>query len=61
MIIDFSTVFDLVPHVSLLKKIAPIVEVWVKEFLLGCSQRRRVDGQLSQEVIVTSGLPLGSI
>jgi hypothetical protein len=30
------------------------VVVWVKEFLLGCSQRVRVDGQLSEEVRVTS-------
>ena len=37
-----------------------MVVVWVKEFLLGRSQRLRVDGQLSQEVRVTSGVPPGS-
>ena len=34
---------------------------WVKEFLLGRSQRVRVGGQLSEEVRVTSGVPQGSV
>ena len=33
--------------------------MWVREFLLRCSQR--VDGQLSKEVRVTSGVPQGSV
>jgi len=37
------------------------VVAWVKEFLLGCSQRVRVDWQLSEEVRVTSGVPQGSV
>ena len=37
------------------------VVVWVKEFLLGRSQRIRVDGRLSEEVRVTSGVPQGSV
>jgi len=36
------------------------VVVWVKEFLLGYSQRVRVNGQLSEEVRVTSGVSQGS-
>jgi len=36
-----------------------MVVVWVKEFLLGRSQRVRVGGQLSQEVRVTSGMLRG--
>ena len=49
IIIDFSKAFDLVPHGRLLTKIAAAgvdlrVVVWVKEFLLGRSQRVRVDG-----------------
>ena len=35
--------------------------VWVKEFLSELSQRVRVDGQLSEEVRETSGMPQGSI
>jgi hypothetical protein len=38
-----------------------VEKLWVKEFLLGRSQRVRVDGQLSEEVRVTSGVPQGSV
>jgi len=53
------------PHDRLLTKIAETgvdlrEVVWVKEFLLGRLQRVRVDGQLSEEVRVTSGVPQGS-
>jgi hypothetical protein len=34
---------------------------WIKEFILGHSQRVRVDGQLSEEVRVTSGVLQGSV
>ena len=66
IIIDFSTAFDLVPHDRLLTKIAATgvdlrAVVWVKEFLLGRLQRVRADGQLSEEVRVTSGVPQGSV
>jgi len=37
------------------------VEVWIREFLLGRTQRVRVGGQLSEEVRVTSGVPQGSV
>jgi len=37
------------------------VAVWVKGFLLGSLQRVRVDGQLSDEVTITSGVPRGSM
>jgi hypothetical protein len=33
------------------------VVVWIKEFLLGRSQRVREDGHLSDDVRVTSGVP----
>ena len=35
--------------------------VWIREFLLGRTQRVRVGGQLSEEVRVTSGVPQGSV
>ena len=37
------------------------VVIWVREFLVGCTQRVRVGGQLSKEVKVISGVPQGSI
>ena len=37
------------------------VVIWVREFLVGRSHRVRVGGQLSKEVKVTSGAPLGSV
>jgi len=35
--------------------------VWIREFLLGRTQRSRVGGQLSEEIKVTSGVPQGSV
>jgi hypothetical protein len=66
IIIDFSKAFDLVPHDRLLMKLAaPGVDsriiVWLREFLVGRAQRVRVEGQLSEEVRVTSGVPQGSV
>jgi len=37
------------------------VVVWVREFLVGRTQRVRVGGQLSKEVKVTSGVPQVSV
>ena len=66
IIIDFSKAFSLVPHDRLLMKTMATgvdlrVVVRVKEFLLGLSQRVRIDRQLSEEVKVTSGVPQGSV
>jgi len=66
IITDFSKAFDLVPHDRLLTKIAATgvdlrVGVWVKEFVLGHLQRVRVNGQLSEEVRVTSRVPQGTV
>jgi hypothetical protein len=65
-IIDFPKAFDLVPHNRLLMRIAETgldlrVVVWAKDFLLGWSQRVTVDGQISDEFRVTSGVPQGSV
>ena len=61
-----SKAFDLVPHSRLVTKIANSgvdsrVVVWIKEFLLGRTQRVRVGGHLSEEVRITSGVPQGSV
>jgi hypothetical protein len=66
IIVDFSKAFDLVPQGRLLNKIANTgvdskVVVWIREFLLGRTQRVRVGRQLSAEVRVTSGVPQGSV
>jgi len=66
VIIDFSKAFDLFPQGRLLTKIANSgldsrVVVWIRGFLLGCMQRVRVGGHLSEEVRVTSGVPQGSV
>ena len=66
IIIDFYKAFDLVPHGRLLTKIANSrvdtrVVVWIREFLLGRTQRVRVGGHLSEEVRVKSGVPQWSV
>jgi len=66
IIIDFSKALDLIPHVRLFTKIEATemdfkVVVWVQKFLLGRSQRVRVEGQLSEKVRVTSGAPQASV
>jgi hypothetical protein len=50
IIVDFSKTFDLVPHGRLLTKIANSgvdcgLDVWIREFLLGRTQRVRVGGK----------------
>ena len=54
IIVEFSKAFDLVSHGQLLAKIANSgvdsrVVAWIREFLVGRTQRVRVEGQLSQE------------
>jgi hypothetical protein len=66
MLIDFSKAFDLVPHDRLLIKIATSgvdsrVVAWIRELILGRTQRVELGGQLSEEVRVTSGVPQGSV
>jgi len=64
-VVDLTTV-SIVPHGQPLSKIANLgvdsrVVVWIREFLLGRTQRVRVEGQLLEEVRVTSDIPQGSI
>jgi len=58
IIIDISKPFSSVPHDRLLTEMAATgvdlwVVVWVKEFLLGRSQRVRGTAELSEEFRVT--------
>jgi hypothetical protein len=58
--------FDLVPHDRLLIELAASgvdsrIVVWVREFLVGRTQRVRVEGQFSKEVRVTSGVQQGCV
>jgi len=66
IVIEFSEVFDLVPHGRLLTKIANSgvgsrVILWIREFLLGRMQRIKVGAHLSEEVRATSRDPQGSV
>ena len=66
IVIDFSKAFNLVPHDWLLMKtgisgVVSRVVAWVREFILGCTQRVKGGGQLSEEVRITSGVPQGSV
>jgi len=66
ILMDFSKAFDLVPHDRLLIKIAisgadSRVIAWVREFLLGRSQRVKVGEEVWEKVRVTSGVPQGSV
>jgi len=65
-VIVILNISDLVPHDKLLTKIAATglvlrVAVWVKEFLLGTSQRGRVHGEVTEEIRVTPIVPQGSV
>ena len=65
-ILDFSRVFDTVPHERLLGKLAhcgvrgPILD-WVRSFLSDRKMRVAVDGVYSPWAGVTSGVPQGTI
>jgi len=62
----FLMIGSLVPHDRLLTKLATSgvdseVVVWVREFLVGRTQRVRIGGQLSKEVKVIPGVSQGSV
>ena len=64
--IDFSKAIDLDPCDRLLMKLVAMgldlwVVIWVREFLVGCTLRVRVGGQLFKEVKGISGMQQGSI
>ena len=64
--LDFSKAFDLVSHQMLLEKLLalrfdPYIVGWIRDFLVRHSMSVIVSGQTSSEVIVTSGVPQGSV
>ena len=66
IITDFSKAFDLVPHDWLFTKLAASCVdskevVWIREFLVGRTQKVRVWGQLSKKVKITSVVPQGNV
>ena len=64
--LDISKAFDTVSHPKLLQKIEKYGITskflnWIKNFLLSRSQQVRVDGTLSENISVISGVPQGSV
>lgn len=64
--LDFAKAFDKVNHCKLTKKLYRLgvpfqVCSWIKDFLQGRSQRVVIDGEESDEIEVTSGVPQGSV
>ena len=66
VIIDFAKAFDVVPHDILLRKLAATkidkrVISWIQEFLTGRSQKVKVGNAYSEDILITSGVPQGSV
>ena len=66
VVLDFSKAFDRVPHQHLLSKlqhygINASLLLWIRNFLTTRSQRVVIDGQSSDSVPVTSGVPQGTV
>ena len=65
-LLDFEKVFDVVNHETLLDKlfeigILPPILFWIKDFLVGRTMNVLVDGILSDDKGVRSGVPQGSV
>ena len=67
LVLDFAKAFDKVPHKLLMQKISRLPDIssnilmWIHDFLLNRKQKVMIKGMLSEELPVTSGVPLGSV
>ena len=66
ILLDFAKAFDKVSHQRLLLKarhygVRGLILQWVEDFLTGRTQKVILEGQLSNEIRVTSGVPQGSV
>ena len=66
ILLDFSKAFDKVSHLKLLYKlkmhgIYGNTLQWIQSFLIGRTQTVILEGQNSDELTVTSGVPQGSV
>ena len=66
LVMDFSKAFDKVGHNRLLAKldhygITGRTQTWIRHYLTGRRQRVVLDGEHSDQVPVTSGVPQGSV
>ena len=65
-VLDFSKAFDTVPHSTFLKKLShygiggTILE-WLSKFLTGRTVKIELDGKMSREIPIDTGVPQGTV
>ena len=64
--LDFQKNFDSVPHQRLIQKLSSFgvhgkILLWIKDFLRNRTQQVVLNGQKSGSILVTSGVPQGSV